>query len=522
MKKESGTLDATPSKRTFLSIIADYDLNRSICELVDNALDVWVRSGKSTKVTVGITLNQQQQIITVEDDAGGLSKSELRYIVGPGQTGTKPTDETIGIFGVGSKRAVVALAQDVKIKTRYANEDTFQIEFDDNWIKDEDWNLPVYEIDPIKPSTTIVELKSLRSQLTDETISLLKDHLQTTYALFLANKSVSIILDGQEIVPKVFDNWAYPPNYAPRRFKGELTASEGYKVKVAAIAGLTLESSPATGEYGVYFYCNDRLVARAMRTFEVGFTRGLAGLPHAKVSLTRVLIFLNGDARGMPWNSSKSDINVKHHIFLALHDWLVNVVKQYATLSRIWVGEWPEKVFQYKKGKIEDIGKVDFPNVPKTFLPPFPKSRPRYADIITTKNRKIGTNKPWTIGLYEAVIAVDFLSKQNLQQKNRISLVILDSTLEIAFKEYLVNGSNTAYSDVKLLNIFSSRHEVHKEIKKTVNLAQKTWKKVLYYYNLRCELIHKKATVAISDLQIRDFREVVENILTKPYKLNFK
>src|SRR5712664_2045581 len=122
MKKETDTIDATPSKRLFLSIIADYDLNRSICELVDNALDVWVRGGKTKHIGIGITLNKVQQTITVEDDAGGLAKSDLRYVVGPGQTGTSPTDETIGIFGVGTKRAVVALAQDIAIKTRHGKQ----------------------------------------------------------------------------------------------------------------------------------------------------------------------------------------------------------------------------------------------------------------------------------------------------------------------------------------------------------------------------------------------------------------
>lgn len=39
VKKQVGTIEAIPSKRLFLSIIADYDLNRSICELVDNAPD---------------------------------------------------------------------------------------------------------------------------------------------------------------------------------------------------------------------------------------------------------------------------------------------------------------------------------------------------------------------------------------------------------------------------------------------------------------------------------------------------
>jgi sensor histidine kinase regulating citrate/malate metabolism len=137
MKKEIAILDATPSKRLFLSIIADYDLNRSICELIDNGLDVWVRGGRTTEIAIKIVIDQGQQTIAVEDNAGGIPETELRYIVGPGQTGTSPTDETIGIFGVGTKRAVVALAQDIKIKTRYGNKRTFEVDFDDEWLQDE-------------------------------------------------------------------------------------------------------------------------------------------------------------------------------------------------------------------------------------------------------------------------------------------------------------------------------------------------------------------------------------------------
>lgn len=39
MKRETKILDGTPSKRSFWAIINDYDLQTSICELIDNALD---------------------------------------------------------------------------------------------------------------------------------------------------------------------------------------------------------------------------------------------------------------------------------------------------------------------------------------------------------------------------------------------------------------------------------------------------------------------------------------------------
>jgi hypothetical protein len=206
VKNEIDKLNAIPSKRIFHSIIADYDLNRSICELVDNGLDVWVRGKKAKAIGINIKLDEMQQTITVEDNAGSLPKSDLRYVVGPGETGTNPTDETIGIFGVGTKRAVVALAQDVKITTRFAKEKTYQIDFDDNWINDDNWELPVYEVDQIPEGKTVVELQKLRSPITDEEIAHLKEHLRATYAKFLMNQAVTLQLNGEKLSPLFFEN----------------------------------------------------------------------------------------------------------------------------------------------------------------------------------------------------------------------------------------------------------------------------------------------------------------------------
>ncbi len=130
--------------------------------------------------------------------------------------------------------------------------------------------------------------------------------------------------------------------------------------------------------------------------------------------------------------------------------------------------------------------------------------------------------KPWTKGLYEGIIAAVLISKQHsLEQRNRIALVVLDSTLEIAFKDYLVNESGTAYSDSRLLQLFANRIAVHDEVKKYVKLNDAKWKKITHYYHLRCKLVHEKATVGISDSQISDFRDVVESVLKKLFGLKF-
>jgi hypothetical protein len=114
--------------------------------------------------------------------------------------------------------------------------------------------LPVYEIDPIPEGKTVVELQKLRSPITDEGTALLKEYLRSTYAKFLTNQSVTLRLDGETLSPLFFENWAYPPRYSPQKYVGTLKTEDNREIRIEATAGLTRESSPAAGEYGVYFY----------------------------------------------------------------------------------------------------------------------------------------------------------------------------------------------------------------------------------------------------------------------------
>lgn len=523
MKKDVGPINVIPSKRLYLSIIADYDLNRSICELIDNALDIWVKAGKIILLKIQIDFDKNQQTICISDNAGGIKKDNLSVIVGHGHTTNEPSDEVIGMFGVGAKRAVVALSGDTKITTRYGKEKTYLLEFDDSWLKaDDKWVLNVYEVDDIAEGTTNIELQKLRVSITDEAIAHLKKHLQSTYARFLINKQVLIRLGQEEINPLSFENWAYPPGYEPRKYIGDLKTEEGEIVKVEVLAGLTMESSPSGGEYGVYFYCNERLIARGLKNYELGFVKGLAGQPHAKISLTRVIVSLTGKVQLMPWNSSKSGIDTKHRIFIAIRQWLVKVVTDYASLSRRFEGDWPEKVFKYPKGQVVEVKITNFPLASKSYLPPLPKSKLRYSDLIEQANRALAKEKPWTKGIYEAIIAVDLIYNKKWEQKNRICLMLLDSTLEIAFKEFLVNDSGKYYKDDELLRMFRERNIVQKEVQLYIKFNPNIWKKINYYYGLRNKLVHERITVGIPDSYIENYREVVLEMLTALFKLQFQ
>jgi hypothetical protein len=112
----------------YWSIISDYGLRTGLCELVDNSLDRWTIAKQNKPLTVDITLDANRQLISVTDNAGGVREGQLRVLLAPGGSLNDPNAELIGIFGVGSKRAGIALGEHVEIRTRYRKERSLQLD----------------------------------------------------------------------------------------------------------------------------------------------------------------------------------------------------------------------------------------------------------------------------------------------------------------------------------------------------------------------------------------------------------
>lgn len=510
-------LDATPEKRTFLSIISEYDLKKSICELIDNAIDLWSQR-KRVDLEIKIIADDRQQTISVEDNAGGLEESKLDHIVSPGKTTNDISDDVIGYFGVGSKRAVIALAQDITIHSRFENDKSFTVKIDEHWItQNPSWQLPYAESQQqLAPYTTLIELSKLRIQLSSEEIADLKKHLAEVYSKFL-DRGTTIKVNGDTITAINFDGqWSYPPNLYPTQFSAQIPI-EDRKVDVEILSGLIDHPGDPDNSYGIFIYCNNRLIARGLTDFSVGFSSGMIGNPHYNISLVRTIVKIKGQSRDMPWDSSKSGINSKHPVFQALRQSIIDATKRFAQVSRSLQGKWDTEVFPYKTGHIV-MEKLDaITSIPKTYLPAPPASKQKWHQKITSANASVIAQKPWTAGLLDSIIAVDLFFKHSLSQKNRICLIVLDSTIEIAYKEYLVNETNIGIQSFK--NIAENRADVEKEVKKHLNIDQKIIQKINYYYKLRCDLIHERATPNITDSQIEDYRAILEDLLQKMFGL---
>ena len=510
----------------FLSIISDYNLRTGLCELVDNALDLWITNGKKTKLVVDVTLDVQRQMISVEDNAGGVREQQLRLLIAPGASRNRPQDELIGIFGVGGKRAGVALGELVEIRSRYGREKSLQLDINNEWLGSDDWHIAVYEIPDIKPATTKVDISKLRQGFSNDDVDDIRKHFGETYAWFL-EQGCELRLDGVSITALNFNSWAYPPQYGPRQANFEVSPTGDGVLDVEITAGLIRDRDPEAENYGVYFYCNHRLIVKELRTRDVGyFVSGEAGVPHPDASLCRVVIHLQGAAELMPWNSSKSGINFSHPAFLQLRPKLIELVSYYSSLSRRLKHDWPRRVFSYPEGDMETIEPDEILFDRKIVLPQLPRVRkPPRVDEIKKRNRRILKDQPWTIGLVESLGIVDVISKQKLDTRNRSALILLDSNFEIALKEFIVNRpdlfSPGKYNDSRIAALFKNRSDVIKEVDVHASFSQSLLRKVAHYYGLRNKLIHERATVGITDAQVSDYRKTVEQVLTTLFDLRF-
>lgn len=525
-KTPLATIDGTPKKRLFLSIIADYDLKTGLCELVDNALDFWVSDGKRSKLEIKVELDPERGIIQVDDNAGGVSEDETELLIAPGATRNDEGAPLIGIFGVGGKRAGVALGELVEIRTRYKKGKSIQIDLTKEWIESPSWDLGIYEIPPIAAGTTTVTITKVRQGFDREDVERIRQHLGETYSRFIDQGCV-LKLNDEPVAPLAFDHWAYPPGYPPRQATFPIQPVRGKSLDVTLAAGLILDRDPDKENYGVYFYCNDRLIVKELRVRDVGyFVSTEAGVPHPDASLCRVLIDYHGAAELMPWNSSKSGLNFSDPAFTQIRKRVIDFTGYYTSLSRRLKYQWDSAVFKYKVGKIDEVDPAEALSDKKKVLPKLPKTRnPSHIEELRERNKNLLSEKPWTVGLIEAMGLVDLIGRQKYETKNRAALILLDSNFEIALKEFIVNNKKLfpahTYTSAKLATLFNRRTDVINEVQKHVSFPKALLGKVSYYYDIRNNLTHQRASVSISDTHVDDYRRTIERVLNKLFRVKF-
>lgn len=508
-------IDATPDKKILIAVSKDIDLGKGISEMIDNSIDKFILNEKSS-LLISILMDEEEQTIRYEDNAGGIEEENLNMIIQPGGTERTNEEETIGIFGIGSKRALIALSHYSETISRYPKENTFKIVVDDVWLENDSWEIPKYKVDNIKEGKTKFELKDLKFEFDENTINELKKILGKIYYFYISDWNVKIKVNGTIIKPNIFHEWAYPPDRHPRKYIFELTGRSDDSVQCEILVGLRLEGS-IIGEYGFDLYCNDRLIVKHVKDYRLGFKKGALGSSHPTIARFYGIIKLNGKNKDMPWNSTKSDIDTLNPIYPKLEDLIEKFAKPYVQLSRRLSSSAEDEILPYNNGEIEEINLSKRKEDDDDF-PDLPPGRITYINRATRENAEVLRNSPWTRGLLENILAVDLILKSSLQNKNRYSLILLDSCLEIGFKEYIVNVLHFKLSQSER----KFRKDLISSMKDNTEFDDAVWTSINYFHKLRNSLYHETATLDVIEKDIENFLELVCEVLGDLFGLSFE
>ncbi len=506
-------IDVTPDKKILESISSDIDLKKGILELVDNAIDEWKLRG-SASLKVQLTLDVGNKILVYSDNAGGIKEENLNMVIQPGGTTRKPEEISIGEFGIGLKRAIIALSRQAEVLSRFESMDTFKIIVDDSWTSSKSWKIPKYRTDLIAPSSSQINFSKIKFDLNLEVLTEVKRLLSETYGLLLS-KDFTLWVNEDEIKPTYFDRWAYPPKRRhPHTYRTFITV-DGRKVNIDVTVGLMLESSQ-TGEYGFDIYCNNRLILKNHKDPEIGFTTSLLGNPHPTKAWFRGIVRIRGANVDMPWNSTKSGLDFSNPIFSGLKSKMLKLSKPYVQLSRRLAGDSAQQIARYTKGTIETIDLTSQEELVITpdDVPELPPGRRSQAEMLLNQNKSQIKKYPWTRGLVENIYVVDLiLKKVKLENKNRFALILLDTCLEVAFRDYVFRLTGIKFTKDQRKEL-EKRENLNSVVKTKSGLPDEIWKRIDFFYELRCSLYHESGSQEVTDSDIENFREIVATVLS--------
>jgi hypothetical protein len=327
---------AYPRKKFFYEMFTrDISLEDCILDLIDNSIDSLTRMRKldlkesilSRKLPkpagdlphVRVKLSENE--ISIVDNCGGIERQDaIEEVFCFGHS--NGTTGQLGVYGIGLKRAIFKLADNVEIKSQTTSGGfTASIDVKEWAERDEDlddWRIPISFIAGATSSShagTSIKFTNLRGEVKmrlgdGALLGRMRAAIGQTYTLFL-NREVRVSLDQQSVDPQPL-----PLGQSDQVNPAHLEFPDG-PVTVTVIASL---ADRTDGEWrqeraGWYVLCNGRVVVTADKSDLTGWGAGLPGF-HSKYSgFVGIALFQSDDLLSLPWTTTKRGLNRESPIY---------------------------------------------------------------------------------------------------------------------------------------------------------------------------------------------------------------
>lgn len=328
-------IDASPTKAFFVeNLTRDLSLEDALLDLIDNSIDAAIQTYGidvspallvSTPASAGglpspmVEVDISPDGIEVRDWAGGIDPALARDHVF--RLGRAPMEgrSTLGVYGIGLKRAIFKIGADVVVESRHKN-GGFRVAFNvPEWLDDDtDWSLPMAVLPAARTrnkSGTRIAVTGLRPEIRmklgdPSTLRRLRTYIASTYALFL-EQAVKVNLNGHNIPPD-----SIPLGESDRVLPGKVEMKQG-DVHVELFAGLAArrEDDWQMERAGWYVLCNGRVVVSANKDQLTGWgTLGPQFVSKYR-GFVGVAFFYSNLPGHLPWTTTKRGLNLESEVF---------------------------------------------------------------------------------------------------------------------------------------------------------------------------------------------------------------
>ena len=317
-------------------ITKDISLEDCILDLIDNCLDGARKSGYVANAGAVVDdysgfharIDFDDQQFAIVDNCGGIKIAEaIDYAFHFGRRANAPTegDYSIGLYGIGMKRAIFKMGNLIDIHSSTASE-AFRTVIDVNkWLtrtsadgETEDWDFDMDDAPPIPGTGTTIRITELDPSIAaqfgnPEFRNGLARIIGRDYAQFIA-KGFEIFVGGKKI-----DGFPFAVRQSDdfKPIRTSYTDDSGVEVEIiAGMAGLPpddlqpTEIRLDTDYFGWFVMCNDRVVVASDKTDQTVWGDGeFPGWHYQYNGFIGVVAFHARDPNLLPWRTTKRDVD---------------------------------------------------------------------------------------------------------------------------------------------------------------------------------------------------------------------
>jgi hypothetical protein len=356
-KPTNDRAEASPTKQFFVSMLTrDISLADAILDLVDNCLDGALRLANGADVDYAryfVKIRLAAEHFSIEDNCGGIPRDVAKNYAF--KMGREPDDdrdsdtETIGMYGVGMKRAIFKMGRGALVRTRHG-EGTFEVPITSAWLDAKGWDpLPINEPTEVseklaEPGTTIhvrelyegVSRHFANEGFENEVRTAIAEH----FTMFL-QEGLKVELNGKPVEPVRVEVLVSKRGDGPAPFVFQKTIDD---VLVSIAVGLNtsrsldpddeddsgFERDRSSATAGWTVLCNDRAVIVGDKSRLTGWGDGIP-LYHPQFAIiTGIIEFRSKRADKLPVTTTKRALDTSSNV------WLESLVKMKEGM-RIWI-----------------------------------------------------------------------------------------------------------------------------------------------------------------------------------------